>query len=136
MALSNAHRVVGRTKQTVLATYAYLQNATTARPSDPTPPSVAEPSSLAGVYTDGGYGSIELCYIDSQDSCSDILAQLPDVAEGVDGVPTLIAKWDRIWTSHILLQHFDGDLWNATALDSQVSIWRFSSLGGLIEFFC
>lgn len=106
-------------KQTVLEMHKTTAESVVPRPSDPVPPS-AELTVLEGTYTDAGYGSIELCYIASSDSCSDILAHLPNATEGADGIPTLIAKWDKTWTSHLRLQHFNGDSWNVSLLNSQV----------------
>ena len=113
--------LIFRVKESVRATYAANLAAATPRPSEPAPSSV-DPAVLGGAYFNGGYGTIDLCYVASSDSCSDILAHLPNATEGADTRPTLIAQWDKVWASHIRLQHFDGDLWNVSALASKVSI--------------
>jgi hypothetical protein len=89
-----------------------------ARPDDPRPPS-SPFKSYAGKYLNLGYGPIELCLVDQdeEDSCG--TSALPGTLKDV---PTLMAKWNKFWSTHFKLEHFDGDLWNMTVLDSRVRI--------------
>ncbi|KAL1678405.1 beta-lactamase/transpeptidase-like protein [Schizophyllum commune] len=41
---------------------------------------------------------------------------LPGVVD--PSVPTLLARWDRVWSTHIKLAHYDGGIFNVTILDS------------------
>ncbi|KAI5886361.1 beta-lactamase/transpeptidase-like protein [Schizophyllum commune H4-8] len=41
---------------------------------------------------------------------------LPGVID--PSVPTLLARWDRVWSTHIKLAHYDGGIFNVTILDS------------------
>ena len=43
---------------------------------------------------------------------------LPGVVD--PSVPTLLARWDRVWSTHIKLAHYDGGIFNVTILDSVV----------------
>ncbi|KAK1232774.1 hypothetical protein PQX77_004099 [Marasmius sp. AFHP31] len=93
------------------------------RPPNPAPPPVPY-ESLAGIYTNGGYGGLELCLLGGSNqsrSCQEVIDELSTVLPGaVDStIPTLIAKWDRFWTTHVKLEHFDGPLFNLTALESR-----------------
>ncbi|KAF8993664.1 hypothetical protein BDZ89DRAFT_1085579 [Hymenopellis radicata] len=101
-------------KQTVADAYV-ASLAVTPAPANASAPSVAY-ADLAGTYSNGGYGNIDLCYVSDSSSCQDILATLPNV---VDELPTLVAQWNKLWASHVHLQHFDGDIWNLTLLDSR-----------------
>jgi hypothetical protein len=87
-----------------------------ARPDDPRPPSSSF-KSYTGKYLNPGYGPIELCLVnqDEEDSCG--TSVLPGTLKDV---PTLIAKWNKFWSTHLKLEHFDGDVWNMTVLASRV----------------
>ncbi len=104
-------------KQTVAASYE-ASLAVVPSPSNASAPSVAY-ADLAGTYANGGYGDIDFCYVSDSSSCQSILSILSPDAVGE--FSTLIAQWNKLWASHIRLEHFDGDIWNATLLDSRVS---------------
>ncbi|KAF9022866.1 beta-lactamase/transpeptidase-like protein [Hymenopellis radicata] len=70
---------------------------------------------LAGSYTNEGYGYLDLCFVSDSSACTDILETLPTA---IGDQPMLIAKWDKLWTSHLRLQHYDGDVWNVSLLNS------------------
>lgn len=36
-------------------------------------------------------------------------------------VSTYIAKWDKAWSTHIMLEHFSENMYNVTLLESRVS---------------
>ncbi|KAK7018015.1 hypothetical protein VNI00_018441 [Paramarasmius palmivorus] len=96
------------------------------RSSSPAPPPVPF-EQLAGLYHHPGYGDLELCYTsgppsDSESEASRKLREeqpliLPDAVK--KNVPTLLARWDRFWYSHIKLEHVDGAVFSFQALDSQ-----------------
>ncbi|TRM58472.1 beta-lactamase/transpeptidase-like protein [Schizophyllum amplum] len=52
--------------------------------------------------------------------CGKLRATAPTVLPGVidSSVPTLLAKWDRVWADYIKLAHYDGGLFNVTVLKS------------------
>ncbi|KAF8913691.1 beta-lactamase/transpeptidase-like protein [Mucidula mucida] len=104
-------------QQTVKAKYA-ASLAVTPPPSSPSPPSVAY-TELAGTYSNGAYGELELCYLSDSSSCQDLLAGIPNAG---DERPTLVAQWNKLWASHVFMRHFDGDTWNLTLLDKRVSV--------------
>ncbi|KAF5373158.1 hypothetical protein D9758_001587 [Tetrapyrgos nigripes] len=96
------------------------------RPSEPADPS-APFSSIAGVYNDLAYGRIELCLVTPQgahnvtqsDSCRALVDDVPTKLPDVDtSIPTFVAKWDKLWSTHLVLRHFDGNLFNGSALFS------------------
>ncbi|KAF9269748.1 hypothetical protein L218DRAFT_851182, partial [Marasmius fiardii PR-910] len=93
------------------------------RPTNSTPPSFSF-RTLAGTYENPGYGAIELCFLGASNhttSCQEIVNELPTVLPGgVDlDIPTLIAKWDRFWSTHVKLEHFDGPFFNVSILESR-----------------
>ncbi|KAL0579080.1 hypothetical protein V5O48_002922 [Marasmius crinis-equi] len=112
-----------RYKDLVRDSYEKLRSRMIPRPSDPAPPP-APFKSFTGRYVNGGYGAMELCFLDGSrqsPSCQDVINELPIVLPGAvdSSVPTLIAKWDRFWSTHIKLEHFDGALFNVTVLESR-----------------
>ncbi|KAJ8082743.1 hypothetical protein PM082_008599 [Marasmius tenuissimus] len=112
-----------RYKDRVQKAFDDFQSKLVPRPSNPIPPP-ASYESLAGKYTNGGYGDIELCLLGSSKqsrSCQEVIDELPTVLPGVASstIPTLIAKWDRFWSTHVKLEHFDGPLFNLTVLESR-----------------
>ncbi|KAL0573922.1 hypothetical protein V5O48_008019, partial [Marasmius crinis-equi] len=93
------------------------------RPADPTSPP-ASFEELAGRYHNVGYDGIELCFVDGSKqsaSCQEVINELPTVLPGAvnSSVPTLIAKWNKFWSTHLKLEHFDGPLFNVTMLESR-----------------
>ncbi|KAF5365308.1 hypothetical protein D9758_005451 [Tetrapyrgos nigripes] len=107
------------------------------RPSNPTPPSPSF-ASLSGVYDNPGYGPMELCFMTSTDSdefigpqhdehhqqtdhCKKLIKEQPLILPGAlkKGVPTLIAHWNKAISTHVRLEHFSGNLFNASTLDSR-----------------
>ncbi|KAJ8082741.1 hypothetical protein PM082_008597 [Marasmius tenuissimus] len=112
-----------RYKDRVQKAFDNFQSRLVPRPSNPVPPP-APYESLAGKYTNGGYGDIELCLLGGSNqsrSCQEVIDELPTVLPGVANstIPTLIAKWDRFWSTHVKLEHFDGFLFNLTVLESR-----------------
>ncbi|KAI4522915.1 beta-lactamase/transpeptidase-like protein [Schizophyllum commune Loenen D] len=73
---------------------AFLQNK---RPKDALAPASAEASACSKLR-----------------ESADVL--LPGVVD--PSVPTLLARWDRVWSTHIKLAHYDGGIFNVTILDS------------------
>ncbi|THU79478.1 beta-lactamase/transpeptidase-like protein [Dendrothele bispora CBS 962.96] len=117
------------TRSKLAASTAFNQSlsSTVPRPAEPTDPRVPL-SSMTGVYNDPAYGSLELCLIpqsgDSNDtatpSCQTVLNELPEQLPGAidTSVPTLVARWDKLWITHIKLEHFNKNLFNVTTLKS------------------
>ncbi|KAG7095302.1 hypothetical protein E1B28_006068 [Marasmius oreades] len=124
-----------RFKSRIRKSYEKYSSQKVARPSNPTPPP-APFQSLAGTYENRGYGVIELCLLGApthSTSCQDIVDELPTVLPGaVDRtIPTLIARWDRFWSTHIKLEHFDGPFFNLSILESRVgSSFFLRAMGG------
>ncbi|KAF5373108.1 hypothetical protein D9758_001608 [Tetrapyrgos nigripes] len=97
------------------------------RPVEPISPSVPF-SSIAGAYHDPGYGHIELCLIPQldeddvkqSDSCHELLEEVPTrLPDAINtSVPTFVTRWGGLWTTHFIFEHFDGNLFNVTALTS------------------
>ncbi|KAF5373123.1 hypothetical protein D9758_001604 [Tetrapyrgos nigripes] len=114
-----------------LVSFQYNQTTTSKlpRPSGPASPSVSF-FSIAGAYNDPGYGYIDLCLIPQQDedidaakqpdSCQALLEEVPTrLPDTINtSVPTFVARWDKLWTTHFIFEHFNGNLFNATALAS------------------
>ncbi len=103
------------------------------RPRPINPPSASLPfSELGGSYGNRGYGALELCLLDDPSatsqsaSCAQVVADAPETLPGaINGsVPTFLAKWEKAWSTHIKLEHFAGDLFNVTELESRVGPWK------------
>lgn len=84
-------------------------------------------NTLAKSYHNTAYGCIELCLIppinQSQSvACKALERSLPAVLPGVldSRVPTFVGAVDKIW-SHLVLTHYDGALYNASIIASNVS---------------
>ncbi|KAK7050032.1 hypothetical protein VNI00_005464 [Paramarasmius palmivorus] len=112
-----------RAKKEVKEAYEKRISKIKPRPSNPAPPPLPL-EQLAGVYRNLGYGDIELCFVGSNgqtDSCRKVLKELPVVLPGGinEDIPTLVARWDRFWSSHVKLEHFDGAMFNVTMLESR-----------------
>ncbi|THU84499.1 beta-lactamase/transpeptidase-like protein [Dendrothele bispora CBS 962.96] len=118
-----------RYKSSVKSAYAKHKSSALPRPSKPTPPSVSFVE-LSGRYRNLGYGDIELCFFSSNstefqsDGCKSLTEQQPLILPGAveEDVPTFIAHWNKSWSSHLKLTHFDGSLFNLTALDSRPTL--------------
>ncbi|KAL0069306.1 hypothetical protein AAF712_003671 [Marasmius tenuissimus] len=112
-----------RYKDTVQKAFDDFQSRLVPRPSNPTPPPVPY-ESLSGIYSNAGYGRLELCLLGGSKqsgTCQQVIDELSTVLPGaVDStIPTLIAKWDRFRSTHVKLEHFGGPLFNLTALESR-----------------
>lgn len=118
-------------KDQVQEAHRQSQEQTTPRPSNPANPS-APFSSYSGVYWNLGYGDVELCSVSvkSKDSststCKDVVSSASTLLPGAldDTIPTFLVKWDKFWFSHLKLEHFDTDMFNASLLDSRVSLTK------------
>ncbi|KAF5365311.1 hypothetical protein D9758_005454 [Tetrapyrgos nigripes] len=121
-----------RQKSAVREAYATYETSALPRPSKPALPSRPF-TSLAGVYHNTGYGDMELCLFDFEgsgesfhqsDSCNSLIEEQSIILPGAvgEGIPTLIAHWNKSWSSHLRLEHFDGELFNLTALDSRPTL--------------
>ncbi|KAF8888606.1 hypothetical protein BD779DRAFT_1523891 [Infundibulicybe gibba] len=99
----------------------------TSRPSTPSDPS-RDFTALRGIYENPGYGSFELCLLPAENfsqlspvtpACEDLISELPTLPGSVDpNIPTLMARWERAWATHIKFAHFDGDVFNATVINN------------------
>lgn len=107
-------------KAAAVANYEKALSQKIPRPDNPAPPTAL----WEGRYKNDAYGEILLCLVGSKWSSFPECFQLTDEVhtklpgEISPSVPTLVAKWNKIWASHIVLEHFDGDLYNASALNS------------------
>ncbi|TFK70847.1 beta-lactamase/transpeptidase-like protein [Pluteus cervinus] len=107
----------------------------TPRPADAKPPTGGF-GSLAGQYSNPGYGSYKFCYIPpnttgshsiappsnmSSTNCNDLISSLPTLLPGAldPTIPTYISRWDKAF-DFVVFSHFDGDLFNATGLSGYV----------------
>ncbi|TFK69248.1 beta-lactamase/transpeptidase-like protein [Pluteus cervinus] len=91
-------------------------------PSEATPLGVPI-ESLAGIYKNSGYGTIELCPFTAKDqnaissNCKELVDNVDIILPGVikPDKPTLIASWNKIWSSHLVLTHFSDNVFNCSA---------------------
>ncbi|KAF9460612.1 beta-lactamase/transpeptidase-like protein [Collybia nuda] len=101
--------------------------------SIPQPPATLRPTTnlsllsvnfttIAGKYSNDGYGDFELCIISPKDpaaspACQVLASGNPTTLPGLINpkVPTFIGAWDSPWASHIMITHFNGDSCNVTA---------------------
>ncbi|KAG7440580.1 uncharacterized protein BT62DRAFT_910204 [Guyanagaster necrorhizus] len=96
------------------------------RPTSPRPPSVSF-EAFSGRYENSGYGTIDFCFTFMNRTAADLLSPCDDsstvLPDAIDpSVPTLLAKWDKTWSTHIMLTHFDGNLFNVSTLESRHTI--------------
>ncbi|KAF8056683.1 beta-lactamase/transpeptidase-like protein [Lyophyllum atratum] len=92
----------------------------TPRPINTTLPSTNF-TNLAGTYKNNGYGKIELCLLAPEnpapsDSCRELAANVTTTLPGAlrPGIPTLIGQVNSPWFSHIVIEHFNADLFNVS----------------------
>ncbi|KAF8879112.1 beta-lactamase/transpeptidase-like protein [Infundibulicybe gibba] len=100
------------------------------RPANATLPAVGAFTSLAGKYTNPGYQTIELCVVanpgsngttsNSTQSCKNLVTEAPRTLPGAvnSSVPTLLARLDSVWASHLAFIHWSGNVFNISALQS------------------
>lgn len=107
-------------KAAAVASYEKVLSQKIPRPDNPKPPTAL----WQGQYKNDAYGEILLCLVGLKWStlpeCLQLIDEVHTTLPGAinPSIPTLVAKWDKIWASHVLLEHFDGDLYNASALNS------------------
>ncbi len=123
---SQCSGTIDRMKSEVTRQYWALARDSHPRPSNPRPPSVSF-EALSGPYENPGYGTVDFCFIFKNKSTSDIPSPCDDSWTTLPGaidpsVPTLLAKWDKAWSTHIMLTHFDENLFNVSTLESRVRI--------------
>ena len=93
----------------------------------PKPQSVPEPSKpeknnpplmaledIAGIYFNPAYGSISLCTYSVNITgptfdgrCGSMLSEFAEAWSGEP--PSFVATWEKYWSTHMILQHSDGD---------------------------
>ncbi|KAK0200076.1 beta-lactamase/transpeptidase-like protein [Desarmillaria ectypa] len=115
-----------RMKSEVTRQYRALVRDSHPRPSNPRLPSVSF-DALSGPYESLGYGTVDFCFIFMNQTTSDLPSPCDDSWMVLPGaidtsVPTLLAKWDKAWSTHIMLTHFDGNLFNVSTLESRHTI--------------
>ncbi|KAG5649740.1 hypothetical protein H0H81_002237 [Sphagnurus paluster] len=103
----------------------------TPRPTNSTLPSTNF-TNIAGTYENRGYGEIELCLLAPENpspsaSCAALTTNITTILPGVlrPGIPTLVGLVDSPWYSHIVVEHFNADLFNPTN-DSALPYWTFN----------
>ena len=122
-----------RYKKIVEDNFEAMQRKKLPRPANPSLPALPL-QAFSGSYTNAGYEDLELCWIgppstrasNASKSCKKAVRELPRVIPGAvnTSVPTLVAKWDKFWSTHLKLEHFDGMLWNVSVLESRVCASR------------
>lgn len=97
---------------------------------------------VAGKYINAGYGPIEFCLVTPTNqtqspTCKDLIAQAPTSLPGTidPAVPTLLAKWDRVWVSHLRLVRRQGNIFDGHALASFVSTTLMQNPQGCLSLF-
>ncbi|KAF8884173.1 beta-lactamase/transpeptidase-like protein [Infundibulicybe gibba] len=90
-------------------------------------------ASLAGKYTNPGYQTIELCVAadptssnviaSATQSCRDLVAQIPQIFPGAVNprVATLLARFDSVWESYVMVTHWHKDTFNLRFLRSVIN---------------
>lgn len=100
----------------------------TPRPKRPKRPFTSF-KSLAGVYHNPGYGEFEFCFVSlpHSDSCRKLLSEARTTLPGIinHNIPTYIAKVSKLFVSHVILEHFNGNVFNVSGVDSRVRILPF-----------
>ncbi|KAG6906760.1 hypothetical protein DXG01_012263 [Tephrocybe rancida] len=110
----------------------------TPRPENVTLPSLGF-ANLTGTFSNDGYGPIELCLLAPQDpaatdSCKTLAANATTILPGLlrPGIPTFIGQVDSPWFSHIVVEHFNANLFNVSLFistptnDSSLPYWTFN----------
>ncbi|KAF5380041.1 hypothetical protein D9615_006156 [Tricholomella constricta] len=109
----------------------------------PRPANVIQPSTnltnLAGTYNNDGYGKIELCLLAPENpaasaTCQDLAANVSTILPNLlrPGIPTLVGQVDSPWFSHIVVEHFNADVFNVSLVistptnDSSLPYWIFN----------
>ncbi|KAL1406255.1 hypothetical protein Q8F55_007950 [Vanrija albida] len=90
----------------------------------PAPPRWPEPPSswdVAGTYKAEGYGAAAFAPLDllaeGRDSTHRAVVTALREVEGLNlASPVFLAPFNKVFASHLALTHFDGELWNVTAL--------------------
>ncbi|TFK69245.1 beta-lactamase/transpeptidase-like protein [Pluteus cervinus] len=99
------------------------QRAASTRPSRPLTKLSVPIESLVGIYQNPGYGTIELCAFPIANTtvlssaCNALSKEVDVVLPGVvhPNKPTLVGRWNKVWSTHIVLTHFNDNLFNITA---------------------
>lgn len=115
-------------RQILLSIAARSATATTSFPSNITSPPNIQLARLPGKYSNPSYGSFELCPISSprnshSAACKDVILEAPRMLPGAidPSKLTFVAKWDKVWSTHLVFTHFNMNIFNVTILMSIVS---------------
>lgn len=112
----------------------------TPRPTLPKPPSSSVEFLAQRTYDHSTYGSLQPCVVPSslpsralqqRAECSTLLNSLPvrRILQATDlTIPTLIIPWKRVFVTHLRLQHFDANLFNASVIWSNADVRREEGL--------
>ncbi|KAF8586654.1 beta-lactamase/transpeptidase-like protein [Ramaria rubella] len=80
---------------------------------------------LAGIYFNPAYGPITLCPYPSskqplRKECEGVIsdALLPSLNDSTPSYPVLVGAWSKVWSSHLILRHTSGDLFEATSMQA------------------
>ncbi|KAJ7840748.1 beta-lactamase/transpeptidase-like protein [Mycena leptocephala] len=114
-----------RYRQILLSIAARSAAATTSLPSNITSPPNIQLARLPGKYSNPSYGSFELCPISSprnshSAACKDVILEAPRMLPGAidPSKLTFVAKWDKVWSTHLVFTHFNMNIFNVTILMS------------------
>lgn len=108
-----------RIKDSTRKAYESEEERKVSRPSSPQPPSKSF-AELVGVYRNPGYGNLEFClYWAKNNSCN---AEISERIPGLQSkeVPQLISPLNGFFSTHVVLTHFDGDLFNGSVYNALV----------------
>ncbi|KAJ6552199.1 beta-lactamase/transpeptidase-like protein [Mycena vulgaris] len=97
----------------------------TPRPENATLPTFTF-ESLAGTYSDPGYGAVEFCLVSpdstssTSEACHLLLEEVPTTLSDVldPKIPTLLARWDGFGLTHVSLTHFEHNIFNLSGFAS------------------
>ncbi|KAJ7781713.1 beta-lactamase/transpeptidase-like protein [Mycena maculata] len=108
----------------MMLTIATRAAATTTSPVNITRPSI-QLDRLPGKYSNPSYGSLELCPVSCPHAaqtavCKDVILDAPKMLSGaIDPTKlTFVAKWDKVWSTHLVFTHFNMNVFNVTVLMS------------------
>ncbi|KAJ7624764.1 beta-lactamase/transpeptidase-like protein [Roridomyces roridus] len=96
------------------------------KPPRPRPVAPTQFEAMEGVFENGAYGILAPCFVSTSSSrrCISVLAD-PAVRRIVDpNIPTFIAPFKRTFAMHVRLEHWQGNVFNASVVWSNGDVRR------------
>ncbi|KAJ7624741.1 beta-lactamase/transpeptidase-like protein [Roridomyces roridus] len=96
------------------------------KPPRPRPVAPTQFEAMEGVFENGAYGILAPCFVSTSSSqrCISVLAD-PVVRRIVDpNIPTFIAPFKRTFATHVRLEHWQGNVFNASVVWSNGDVRR------------